>query len=614
MMSKKWLRTVWVPAAVCLALSAGTILCAAAPEETGSQAPAVSRAYDPNQGEAAIILQGQEGQSLEGKKFQVYRILNALNSREGESVQYSLNPEFEAPLRTVVAARLGTEAEALTEYQILDYIQSLNTEKTEGAQADQEEIGRYSEFRYFAEELRDEILRQQIPGMEVTVENVTEENRWELRGLSFGYYLIDEVTEVDGTSQAASLCMTDTANPEAVILIKSDIPTGVTKSIREDDGDIGWNAIGDYEIGQTIPYRFEAPVPDMYGYDTYYFAFHDSLDEALEFDRESVRVEISQGEKTYVLKDEEDEYVLLQGEEEGETFQIVIDDLKAVVDREFDQRDENGKNVYDQTVAVTYQASLTDRAAEDTGRPGFENKVSLEFSNDPDSGGEEKTGRTPWDTVVCFTYQIDGRKLNEKGLQLQGALFSLYSDPECQEEVYVKKGAEGGYIVINRDYLGGSDHTGGSAPSYAATITSDAEGAFRIYGLDSGVYYLKETRAPEGYRLLEDPVVLTITPSFQEDRTEYLEGDGATDKTLKTLEATADIRSFYDGEYTEEKGTVLETDPDTGTVNLTVINRTGSRLPSTGTPAVLLLTGGGAAMMGISLLAVIKKRRNLRVL
>ena len=103
MMSKKWLRTVWVPAAVCLALSAGTILCAAAPEETGSQAPAVSRAYDPNQGEAAIILQGQEGQSLEGKKFQVYRILNALNSREGESVQYSLNPEFEAPLRTVVA-------------------------------------------------------------------------------------------------------------------------------------------------------------------------------------------------------------------------------------------------------------------------------------------------------------------------------------------------------------------------------------------------------------------------------------------------------------------------------------------------------------------------------
>ena len=90
----------------------------------------MSRAYDPNQGEVAIILQGQEGQSLEGKKFQVYRILNALNSREGESVQYSLNPEFEAPLRTVVAARLGTEAEALTEYQILDYIQSLNTEKT----------------------------------------------------------------------------------------------------------------------------------------------------------------------------------------------------------------------------------------------------------------------------------------------------------------------------------------------------------------------------------------------------------------------------------------------------------------------------------------------------
>ena len=51
--------------------------------------------------------------------------------------------------------------------------------------------------------------------------------------------------------------------------------------------------------------------------------------------------------------------------------------------------------------------------------------------------------------------------MNEKELKLEGAEFRLYSDPECREEVYVRENPDGeGYIVVNRDSLGGSDHTG----------------------------------------------------------------------------------------------------------------------------------------------------------
>ena len=39
-----------------------------------------------------------------------------------------------------------------------------------------------------------------------------------------------------------------------------------------------------------------------------------------------------------------------------------------------------------------------------------ENDVRLEFSNNPDSNGEGSTGYTPWDTVVCFTYKLNGLK------------------------------------------------------------------------------------------------------------------------------------------------------------------------------------------------------------
>ena len=93
---------------------------------------------------------------------------------------------------------------------------------------------------------------------------------------------------------------------------------------------------------------------------------------------------------------------------------------------------------------LTYQAILNEKAAKNTGRPGFENDVRLEFSNDPDSAVRGSTGYTPWDTVVCFTYKINALKSNNHGQSLENARFRLYSDVGLKNEVYVKQG-EGGY-------------------------------------------------------------------------------------------------------------------------------------------------------------------------
>lgn len=566
-------------------------------------------------GSASIVINGNSGQTLAGKTFRIYQIFHAENSKYGESVNYTFNAAYEQAVKNVVARALSKDgknvsAADVTEYMAIDYIQSLNTNPVEGATAEQELEGSYSLFRYFVEDLRDEMVSLKMSGDEVKVTSVRSDNSVRLNGLDYGYYIIDEVTNVEDTHSAASLCMVDTANSTANVTVKSDYPS-VIKKIQEDDKNkditngANWNDIGDYEIGQTVPYKFESDIPNMNGYDTYYYAWHDVMDEALTFDKSSVEIVISNGVKSYTLK--AGEYAVTEKPGNGDTFQIAISDVKAIVDREFPNFDNLGQNTYGQSVLLRYDATLNDKAAQSTGRPGFENDVRLEFSNDADSDGDGSTGYTPWDTVVCFTYQLDILKTNNHELSLEGAKFRLYSDKDCKNEVYVKSG-NGGYIVINRDSVGGDDHTGGTKPSASVEMVSSTDGTFVIYGLDSGTYYLKETEAPDGYRLLNDPVELVLNAAFTTDRDAYVKGNGATADTLKAFDATASIRSFYSGIF-DTDNQVLETNVENGSANLTVVNEVGMKLPVTGTSAALIIVIAGSVLMIVALVIGRKQKK-----
>lgn len=553
-------------------------------------------------GTASITINANSGQSMLGKKFEVYKLFNAENAKDGESINYTWNTRYKSALQTVVGAKLNKTPASVTEYDVIDYIQTLNNHKVEGANANQELEGRYSDFRYFVEELRDEIVNQKLGGSLVTVTQTNAQGGITIGGLDYGYYIVDEVNVPNNNGHsAASLCMVNTANPTATVNIKSDYPQ-VTKKIDEDDNGTGWNDVADYEIGQTVPYKYNTTVPDMNGYHIYYLAFHDKMDEALTFNQESVQITISGLNKTYTLQNTE---FVVQKNVNGNTFQVNIPDLKAIVDREFPEGlDNDNQNQYGQAIQVTYNATLNDKAALKTGRPGFENTVRVEFSNNPDSDGAGETGFTPWDTVVCFTYKIDALKINNHNKTLEGAKFRLYSDADCKNEVYLKESAEG-YIVINRDSLGGDDHTGGSVPGNAVEMVSNADGVFKIFGLDQGTYWLKETDSPDGYRELLDPIEITITPTFTTDRDGYIAGDGATDSTLKTLTATAHMKEFLNGAFSEGTSD-LETDVETGTVNITVVNQVGTKLPVTGSSATIIMLGAGAVLSSI---AIAKNRK-----
>lgn len=553
-------------------------------------------------GNASITINANQGQSMFGKKFEVYKLFNAENAKDGESINYTWNTRYKSALQKVVGAKLNKAPASVTEYNVIDYIQTLNNHKVEGATANQELEGRYSAFRYFVEELRDEIVNQKLGGSLVTVTQTNAQGGITIGGLDYGYYIVDEVNVPNNNGHsAASLCMVNTANPTATVNIKSDYPQ-VTKKIDEDDNEIGWNDIADFEIGQTVPYKYNTTVPNMNGYHTYYLAFHDKMSEALTFNQESVQIKITGLNKTYTLQNTE---FVIQKNVNGNTFQVSIPNLKAIVDREFPEGlDNDNQNQYGQAIELNYTATLNDKAASQTGRPGFENTVRVEFSNNPDSDGTGDTGFTPWDTVVCFTYKIDGLKINNHDKTLEGAKFRLYSDKDCKNEVYVKE-SQDGYIVINRDSLGGDDHTGGSVPGDAVEMVSNADGIFKIFGLDQGTYWLKETDSPDGYRELLDPIEITITPTFTTDRDNYVAGAGATDQTLKTLTATAHMKEFLNGAFNEGTSN-LKTDVETGTVNITVVNQVGTKLPVTGSSATVIMLGAGVVLASI---AIAKNKR-----
>lgn len=492
-------------------------------------------------GPASIVLKpSSASQTLQGRRFTLYRLFEAEPAAGGESVVYRFDPKTEAAVKQAVAAGLGIQAGAVGEQQAVDYVTSLS--------------GQDSALRQFLSTVQDHL--QPAQGESFRVDSTAADGSFTIAGLDYGWYMADEEgTDISGSHAAASLLMVSTAAPSVQIKVKSDYPQ-LIKQIEEDDGTAGWNDIGDYQYGQAIPYRFETTLPDVTGYETYLMRFHDRMDPALDFDPSSVAVTLDKDGKQYRLSPQE--FTITDTPTADETFSVTIPDIKAIADREFGS--------FGQRVELTYNGvfneGILDR--QDQGKQGFENTVRLEFSNDPDSS---QTGFTPWDTVVCYTYRLNAVKHNENDVKLAGAKFRLYLDKDCQTEL--------GFAKHGDVYLPAAD---------AQDIVTDDEGSFRLDGLDQGTYWLREVQAPAGYHKLKDPIEITITPGFVDDRHAYVAGgQGLTDLT-----ATAG-------------GQDLETNPIQTSANLSVLNRTGSVLPSTGSgmTIVLFAAAAGLAVTGL---------------
>ena len=136
---------------------------------------------------------------------------------------------------------------------------------------------------------------------------------------------------------------------------------------------------------------------------------------------------------------------------------------------------------------------------------------------------------------------------------MPGAEFRLYKTVNG-ETYYAKFDANG----LLTGWTTGATYAG-------VTMTSNDKTELVLNGLDAGTYYLEETKAPDGYNKLTDPVTVTITE------------DGKVNETAN--------------------GTVY------------VSNNAGATLPSTGgMGTTLFYVIGGGLMVAAVVLLVTKKR------
>lgn len=325
-----------------------------------------------------------------------------------------------------------------------------------------------------------------------------------------GYYLVVDTTDFStGDSYHACnsfLLKVSKGKFNLPIKPKAEKPT-VEKEVHDNDissagNNDGWGSSADHAINEKFQFRLIAKLPKSSdrAYDYYHeyaVLFNDTLSKGITYDTLD-SVVINSNDHTYDITGDSSKYEVDESHLKNDnSFVVSIPDVKTCVeDPEFNLN--NGA-----TITVTYTAHLNETAYVNTASSDTKNNnsVYLQYSNNPIN---TSVGQTPESKVYVFTYQLNNTKLaeTENGTPLPGAVFQLYSDKDCTQEVKLYK--------VGNIYYPIKDATDKNKD--AVQMISGQDGQFNVKGLDAGTYYLKEITPPSGYSACADKeIVISAT-------------------------------------------------------------------------------------------------------
>ena len=495
--------------------------------------------------------------TVAGKTLDLYQIFTA--TKDGDNVAYTLNSAYEGFFKTKVANGSSLSDEALSEAAYNYVKDQVGPDGSNGAA--------------FAKEILGWILENAttVAGTHKTA--TTTASTTVINNLDYGYYVVYPLGATDTSTAPGNEAVKSVASlvsvtgDDATVNMKSNYPTVVKKVNDNKNAD-------DVNIGDTVTYTLTSKVPDMTGYDSYVFNFKDTLSAGLTF-KEITSVTVGETTITKVDAGQEanDTYTLTQ---DGQNITITMNNFLA-----------SNANKAGQEIKVTYTATLNKNAV--TGFDANKNSATIEYSNKP---GTTDKGESEPSIVDVHTFNFTIFKYYLKGetqTGLANAEFELYkaNGEVAGEKVNIKKVTDGEYRVATPEEA--------TAEGFKSdVIVSGNNGKVLVKGLEAGTYYLKETKAPEGYNKLLSDIKVEIKANYDP-------------KTGKLTSYSVDYT--YNGTTTtgtEIKDTI--TSPE-----VAVENKTGAQLPSTGARTALLLTLAGVVLFAfMAASSIYSKRREAR--
>ncbi len=418
-------------------------------------------------------------------------------------------------------------------------------------------------------------------------------NTYTLSGLTDGYYFVKDKDEsVTAEGETYSKYMLNVV--DNVTIDAKDEHLKSDKKIVEGEDRVDTNTAA---IGDTITYEITVPIPKMDGYKSYFFQMQDTMDPGLTF-QEVTSIKI--GDEEIIGKT--DKYVIDTDKEESKDHS----DTLTITYNDFIQYKETSGSV-----VVTYTAVLNEFAKID--EPN-NNTVHYKYSNNPGKteegkpdGGDDVTGKTPDSETHTWVTQLELLKTGDNGKveALAGAGFTLEGK---DLNVVVMTGnefiesAEGDYYKLKDGTYTKTEATDATREKYESTTTkyklenyekvkteagegknvssvTGTDGKITFTGLKPGTYTLKEDFAPSGYNVM-DPNPITFSIKWDEKEKKF----------------TVDNNN-------------ITYDESTHTFKITVDDKSGATLPSTGgMGTTIFYVLGGVLVLGAAI-ALISKRR-----
>lgn len=302
--------------------------------------------------------------------------------------------------------------------------------------------------------------------------NLSVNKTLEASGLGYGYYAVIPTD----ASNTYSPMFTTLHSDNVDVYLKGKTPD-VVKTVNGKE----WDSA---QVGDTVNFKVTSMVPNMTGYTEYYFNFTDTMTSGLTFNKDSFKVTIDGTEVN------SSEYTLTE-DTSNHSFKVEFNNFytnhKADADKEM---------IFTYTATINKDAVTVDKTT---------NTANVEYGNDP----ANLTKGTPDSATVVTHTLVINKVIKGTETGLAGAEFSIYRT-EKQDENLVKFVDEGNgtYRVATAN-----DQT------TTTTVVSPEGGKITIKGLDADTYVIDETKAPDGYAKLKNPVGITITATSSDNGT-----------------------------------------------------------------------------------------------